>query len=119
MLTEQQVFDKVAAHLLTQRRKSIDSESWCKYRDGKGGMCAAGCLIDDAEYTTDMEFHSWNYLYLAQNPGVCKIGHVDLVTDLQRVHDHFDPKRWKQELTAVALIHNLDRSILNQYEDIQ
>lgn len=48
----QQVFDQVAAHLLTQKEKAKQFNT-CKYRvehRDKVLKCAAGCLIGDDEY---------------------------------------------------------------------
>lgn len=39
-LTEQQIFDKVATHLLTQMERSVDECGDCRYRGMNGKMCA-------------------------------------------------------------------------------
>ena len=53
-MTKQEVFDKVATHLLTQNKRSLEDTS-CVYRAKDGSMCAAGCLIPDEEYTPALE----------------------------------------------------------------
>ena len=59
-MTNQEIFDKVSAHLLAQNAKSlafIDSYQGqaCAYRGAEGRMCAAGCLIPDNRYYSGME----------------------------------------------------------------
>ena len=52
---EQEVFDRVARHLLTQRRKSMIERSAgpvCAFRGVDGTKCAIGCLIPD-QYDLD------------------------------------------------------------------
>jgi hypothetical protein len=53
-MTDQEIFDKVALHLLTQGRPARESGS-CKYRTPGGRKCAIGCLIEDDQYTPKME----------------------------------------------------------------
>jgi len=99
LATEQEVFDQVANHLLTQKRKSKDGGIYCKYRDSKGNKCAAGCLISDKEYDETMENISWAQLvedrYVPHYHGV-------LIRDLQIVHDKEYQSRWKSALKRVA-----------------
>ncbi len=44
-MTKQEIFDKVATHLLTQNEKALNSVGGCVYRTDKGLKCAVGCLI--------------------------------------------------------------------------
>lgn len=53
-LTNQQIFDKVAAHLLKQRHVAYANES-CVYRDTKNRACAVGGIIPDSAYNPLME----------------------------------------------------------------
>jgi len=55
MLTDQEVFDRVARHLLTQGERAYDNvRGVCMYR--KGCLkCAIGCLIPDDKYSTELE----------------------------------------------------------------
>ena len=54
---KQYIFDRVATHLMTQSRKSVDptSDKLCKYRGPDGCMCAIGCLMTDEEYKPAFE----------------------------------------------------------------
>ena len=46
----QELFDKIATHLLTQGARSENSLGKCLYRGEFGRKCAVGCLISDEEY---------------------------------------------------------------------
>ena len=107
--TAQEVFEQVAKHLIKQNDKSIDY-GLCRYKKVRL-TCAAGCLIGDNEYNEErMERNSW--ITLVKEKLVPK-NHSDLICDLQKVHDNKDVDKWKEELTKVAIAHNLDYSFLN------
>ena len=99
--TEQEVFDQVVTHLLTQRERSVSifSTSSCAYRGQNGLKCAAGCLISDDEYSSDMEGYSW--INLLDEKRVPK-NHYALITRLQHIHDGTLPENWKRELEVLA-----------------
>lgn len=111
--TEQEVFDQVASHLLTQKKRSlaIEISDGCVYR-GEGGMsCAAGCLISDEEYDEVFEFKSWTGLVREKMvPDV----HSKLITTLQDVHDGCEVKNWREKLDLVADIFKLKKDVLNK-----
>ncbi len=54
MMTKQEVFTKVATHLLGMEKQSSDGQA-CYYRSPDGGRCAAGALIDDEDYGSHLE----------------------------------------------------------------
>jgi hypothetical protein len=54
-MAEQEIFDRVAVHLLTQKVHSINGIGECCYRGNNNTRCAVGCLIDDEEYHPDMK----------------------------------------------------------------
>lgn len=102
--TEQQVFDKVAQHLLAQGKKSEEGyTSRCVYLTSSGLMCAAGCLIGDDDKARDFDTNpqgtSWPTL-LAR--GLVPAAHFDLIAALQRVHDSYKPSNWHAALESVA-----------------
>jgi hypothetical protein len=106
--TEQEVFDQVATHLLTQKQKCLSNEGGgCSYRNN-GLKCAAGCLIGDDEYYTGMERRRWNRL--VEN-GVVPGDHVDLITKLQSIHDNNDPSEWRMALWHFANEYRLDSRV--------
>lgn len=57
-LTNQQIFDKVAAHLLKQRHVAYAyADRACVYRDTRNRACAVGGIIPDDAYNPLMEGH--------------------------------------------------------------
>jgi len=122
--TAQQVFEQVANHLLAQNARSIMGDrkyESCAYRGNDGMMCAAGCLIGDDEYNPLWEDKNWMALAKPLDeqdeddikrgfPGVS--AHIDLIQDLQVVHDRCDVDRWREELIRVAQRRDLDASFL-------
>ncbi len=112
-MNTQELFDKVAAHLLKQRKKSkakIETDEGtvmsCAYR-GKGGlMCAVGCLIDDQYYLPELEGLT-SYMTPVHNAVELSVGEIDaeqksLLNDLQSLHDEHHPNAWRRELKLLA-----------------
>ena len=67
-MTAQEIFDKAAVGLLTQKAKSYlvnpddgTESSTCAYRGANGKKCAAGFCIEDSLYTESMEkkYYYW------------------------------------------------------------
>jgi hypothetical protein len=110
--TPQQVFEQVAIHLLTQNAKSINQDYHCLYKNENGLKCAAGSLIHDDEYNNDFEDKQWSYVSI--NMGIRN--HVDLITDLQNIHDSNQPNEWFDELTILGNEYNLNIEFLNQFK---
>lgn len=55
-MTEQEIFTKVATHLLAQMARSRSGDDGvCLYRGDNGLQCAAGCLIPDELYSEALE----------------------------------------------------------------
>jgi hypothetical protein len=107
--TAQEVFEQSAKHLLSQNAKSISIDSKnCMYKQGSLA-CAAGCFIADDEYSPAMEEMGWSYLALL---GKVPSAHMDLIQDLQMVHDELDIAKWKQDLIHLAISYQLDHSFL-------
>lgn len=109
--TEQEVFDQVAKHLLTQgvtsRKRVVNSEGGtsmpCQYRGDNGLQCAAGCLISDEEYE-DLpliaEGKTWRGL---RDLALVPLEHFVLVGELQAIHDQYSPSNWKHQLDKLAV----------------
>lgn len=128
MLTNQEVFDKAAAHLLTQRKQALlcpgSINASCVYRSPDGLKCALGIFIPDDAYRSDMEnngaltlFENWPSMM--SNAGLSKDPHLDLLDALQSVHDHYDPWEWATQLRHVAKHHGLDASIVDKFPPIE
>ena len=59
----QNVFNKVAAHLLSMKERSVDADGWCMYRGGNNQRCAVGALIPDEIYDPRIENHNITELW--------------------------------------------------------
>lgn len=102
-LSEQELFDKVATHLLSQGvRCTMDGtiNGDCAYRNSAGMMCAAGCLVPDEDYDISME--GWNWAHFIEM-GVIPTTHGELIEELQEVHDSVKPVGWREALTKIAV----------------
>lgn len=93
--TAQQVFNQVYRHLMRQKKKSKNGNT-CAYRSKDGLKCAAGCLIGATEYKENMEGTSWSWL-----PKIPQ-AHLDLINELQVIHDGCHPRSWRKQLAALA-----------------
>jgi len=102
--TAQEVFDKVATHLLRQGKQASNGPA-CMYLTADGLKCAAGCLIPDEEYSPNFEYKGWNQLPV---PAM----HGTLIRNLQNLHDHNPPFLWQRKLEDVAIMYNLSREVL-------
>lgn len=105
LFTAQQVFEKVATHLLTQNAKSESEAEICQYRTKSGLMCAAGCLIADEEYDSKMEGYNWCH---GRFPDV----HKHLIADLQKLHDLDDVEDWYDGLLGIAKDYKLNTDFI-------
>lgn len=108
-MTDQELFDKVAAHLRAQNAKALNRYDGCMYRTRDGKRCAAGCLILDEHYAPDIEGMTaaadevWPRLRAS---GVVD-SQLGLVRALQNVHDSFQVGQWPSELARVAAKYGL------------
>lgn len=118
-MTPQEVFDKVAKHLLTQKAKSQATDNdTCMYRGENGLKCAVGVLIEDDEYSPRMEMGIGSLLASTQSPGVCPPSvykrlrpHSMLLKDLQHIHDGDPVEAWEKKLKEKAIVYNLNWTI--------
>lgn len=105
--SHQDLFDRVALHLLKQSRKSQTVEGRCYYRGPDNTKCAVGCLIDDAFYSPDLEGAC------TSNPRVsaaveASLGYKldtqtwELLRALQSAHDNNPLEYWRPALAMVA-----------------
>lgn len=112
--TEQEVFDQVATHLLTQMEKSRNTKfegptpAGCLYRYGSL-KCAAGCLVGEDEYPEIVEGVDWNDLI---EMDLVPINHASLIGGLQTIHDYSLPVEWAAELRDLAAKRGLSSDVL-------
>lgn len=130
MLTNQEIFDKVATHLLTQGKKSINDEWRCLYHGPNGLMCAAGCLMLGSEDTSSFEGTSipnpsaedtlthkesavLDALERGGVPRTCEA--LNLVSDLQDLHDNDNPREWLDALRYCAEACSLNATVVDKF----
>jgi hypothetical protein len=131
MLSRQEIYDKVAVHLLTQM-KQCRHGTGCVYRNPNGLKCAIGALIPDELYIDVIEgaqacpmFNGANgmrqSMWTAKHRLMMEIGvaagyisstmpeevEAAFLNDLQKIHDDFDPSKWKERLTIFATTRGL------------
>ena len=126
MLTDQEIYNKVRTHLLTQMKKSTVqlhnpfrtpcTYDVCVYRGEDGRKCAIGVLIPDELYTKDIEgsdILAYRTLVLTEPlrkagilpdnlDGKARCTRVSLLKELQVIHDNYEPYEWEAELTKLA-----------------
>lgn len=99
-MTDQELFDKVRTHLLTQNDRSVRG-AVCLYRGPAGLKCAIGALIPDDRYDESLEGK------LATQSAVLAAAGIEensgfLVEKLQQIHDSYEPEQWAEQLAEVA-----------------
>jgi hypothetical protein len=113
----QQAFDKVVKHLLTQGMKSTDSiTGYCQYRGDSGRSCAVGCLIDDLDYSPNLEGNTvmtlGEHYPAAKIMGVTvqdiSVDDLNILGELQAIHDTVPCSDWRSTLEKMAKERNLN-----------
>ena len=105
LITHFEVYEKVKAHLLKQRARSLGDKG-CAYRGfNNGAMCAVGCLIKDEHYTTELEGlradcgNVWYALCASLNiPGKQPSNFARMILQLQTIHDSATISSWETQL---------------------
>jgi hypothetical protein len=111
----QEIFDTVATHLLTQGRKA--GRTTPLYHAPDGLTCAVGCLITEKAYSPDIEdlevMHD-DVLSALRLSGVKPLSYraMELLQDLQEVHDDNHGLSWRNCLIDVAENHGLRSDVL-------
>jgi hypothetical protein len=105
-LTRQEIFDKVATHLLTQGRRSMNEAGIsCAYRGEDGLKCAIGVLIPDDQYKPSFEGYSVDGGFHGEtilNAANVAWDDRHFAGELQGIHDKVRPEDWARELHLVA-----------------
>lgn len=126
MMTNQEIFDKVATHLLTQGKRSETVAGDCAYRGADGTKCAAGVLIADEFYRPefegiaitvdrngdDLEPQAERVRQALFKSGLKEWDQLRLVRALQKVHDREEPEDWCAALLVLADHFDLSPAVL-------
>lgn len=107
---QQEIFDIVSKHLLTQNTQSVfGGGALCAYRGSQGRKCAIGVLISDEDYKPEMEGMRVSAVLNEFSAVADKLKDVStfLLGELQRIHDTKLSEQWPEELRAVATRYDL------------
>lgn len=124
-MNRQDIFNRVAGHLLTQKVAAKDANENCIYLDeATGNRCAIGCLIPDGHEAlnslSDMEGLLEEYpdlveLWQVDIDDQGEENDIDFFNGLQFIHDFSTPKGWKTRLTHFADDHELNKNVLENF----
>lgn len=114
-MNTQEIFTKVATHLLRQNKRSSnprqsaptgDGYGYCAYRGAGGTSCAVGCLIEDEHYDPEIEgesAHSRAVTAALRASGIPITPEaLSLLSKLQNLHDYRHPEAWPTALAELA-----------------
>ena len=118
--TDYDVFNYVKEHLLKQNEKSLDPWSLsCYYRAQKENgdvlMCAVGCLMDDNYYSDEFENSSPSDIRVRAviEKSIPNWAYnVSLLSELQNIHDEYDPDNWSLRLEYLESYFNEDEEYI-------
>lgn len=101
------LFGRVARHLIKQSAKAKGSGGGCRYLAEDGKQCAVGCLIRPDAYVATMEgseVDSDEVLRVLEQSGIATAHRAvrELLRLLQRVHDHEAVADWASALSHIA-----------------
>jgi hypothetical protein len=116
MLTARDIYERVRTHLLTQRAVSEDENGSCRLRSGNGRKCAIGSLVADDVYQPEIEGIGISYYRHAKDGSLLRALYasevnaydpdiVELLIELEEVHDDFDVEEWPSLLAQVGKRH--------------
>ena len=122
--TAQYLFDRIARHLLAQRCQSRDGGD-CAYRGADNTKCAVGAIMPDAAYWPGVEGLPVRGLYRCKPPieqaaafnvwiNDVVLPNLELLSDLQRLHDQCPIALWAPRLAETAKAHGLNASVIEE-----
>lgn len=126
-LNKQQVFNKVALHLLKQNERSetkypTRQKPICAYRGQNGTACAVGCLIPDEMYRPEME---GKLVYTLMGDHVStrtlfdeEVIDSSLLSAMQNIHDNTSVDNWFFNLVEFAKVHELSAAVIFEKDTV-
>ena len=112
-MTKQEIFDRVARHLLTQKKHAMVNDA-CVYRTPDGLKCAIGCLIPNELYTPEIEGYSATKCQVVHVLLKVGISCIAFLNELQIVHDTYDVDDWAPQLRRVAVKQKLSYAVIDE-----
>lgn len=107
-VSAQEIFNKIVTHLRKQGKPAMEKPyGTCFYRTAEGLQCAVGCLIPDSVYSPKMEYTAASGMIPLYPELSNLIPHIDLLEDMQNVHDIRSPDAWEGYWKEIAQIHGL------------
>ena len=116
MLSPKDIYERVSSHLLAQRAVSEDDNGSCRLRSPEGHKCAIGSLVRDELYEPELEGVGISYYRHAQDGKLLQALYrssvnaydpniIDLLIELEQVHDDADVEEWPHLLAALGRRH--------------
>jgi hypothetical protein len=121
-MNHQQIFDIVATHLLKQKARSQNhSRTACLYRGQEGRKCAVGVLIADEHFEPDFNqcgVYNSKVVNSLQKSGISTdIDTMDLLGDLQWIHDSHPVDGWKSRLQSYAAEKKFNTDAITNFQE--
>jgi hypothetical protein len=107
-MKKRKVFKTIATHMLTQNEVSEDDYN-CLYRTSAGLLCAIGILIDNDNYSEELESHDVHNsavsTAVSRSLGSPPLSSGDRVFlgALQDIHDYSVPPEWRKKLNDFSV----------------
>lgn len=116
MLSEKEIYERVSAHLLTQRTVPEDENGSCRLRCEDGRRCAIGSLISDEVYRPNIEGIGISYYQHASDGALLQMLYASnvnaydqeimaLLIELEAVHDDTRVTEWQTLLLDIGHRH--------------
>lgn len=115
-MNNQQAFDKMVTHLFTQKEKALSPGGGCRYLAFDGLKCAVGCLIPEEEYSTSIE--GKRVLRIAEIIPALKGLSIDMLSNVQAIHDNRPTHVWFNSLRDVCCRFKLDDTVLLTFQEV-
>jgi hypothetical protein len=114
-MTNQEIFDRVARHLLQQGAPAIrQGRPVIQTRRYPVRKSAIGCLIEEGRYTVVCELTPASREALLQRSGINLAESGELIEELEKIHNCECSENWLTALQSIANEFNLKPTVLEQ-----
>lgn len=118
-MKKQELFDKVATHLMTQNDRALDDKRRPTFFAPDGKMCAIGSVMDRRAFEdccwasvvmpSDI-IHEYDHI-LPDGAGK----HHSMLESLAYTHDALRPCDWMDELRGIASQEGVNQKVINEF----